>query len=204
MTLWPQLDIAGRRVGYARVSTPDQKLDMQLDGLSAVGCDPIFRDHGVSGGKAKRPGLDKALRSLKRGDALVVFKLDRLGRSALHLADLLARFEREGIHFCSVSEGINTTTPGGKLVYHVFGAVAEFERDIIRENTINGLRAARDRGKRLGRPFALDEASALEAHRRVLQGRGTIEGTAALFGVSESTLRRAFKRFDLISANVGR
>lgn len=106
---------ASRKVGYARVSTAEQKLDMQIDALKAAGCDDIFTDHGVSGGKASRLGLDRALAVLRPSDQIVVYKLDRLGRSVSHLAELLKRFEREGIHFCALSEGINTTTSGGRL-----------------------------------------------------------------------------------------
>ncbi|MCG8604014.1 recombinase family protein [bacterium] len=197
MSAWPQLQTLGRRIGYARVSTPDQKLNMQLDALNAVGCDEVFSDHGVSGAKANRPGLDEALDAVAAGDLFVVFKLDRLGRSVLHLADLLTRFRNEDINFCSLSEGINTATPGGKLVYHVFSAVAEFQRDMIRENTVYGLQAARRRGKQLGRPFSLDELTILEAHRLVMQDDVPISETASRCGVAHSTLTRAFKRFGL-------
>lgn len=186
-----------RKIGYARVSTPDQKLDMQLDALNAAVCDEIFTDHGVSGATAGRPGLDKALRTIQPGDVLMVFKLDRLGRSVLHLADLLTRFENEEIHFCSLSEGINTTTPGGKLVYHVFSAVAEFQRDLIRENTVHGLQAARERGKRLGRPLLLNEYAVVEAHRLYCQQSVPIPELAGRLRVSPSTVSRAFKRYGL-------
>ena len=106
MSVWPTIECKGRKIGYARVSTKDQKLRMQLDGLNAVGCDLVFKDHGISGAKAKRPGLDKMLQELKSGDTVVVFKLDRLGRSVLNLSDLLVRFEHNGIDFCSMSEEI--------------------------------------------------------------------------------------------------
>lgn len=148
MSGFPDIPCTGRKIGYARVSTRDQKLRMQRDALAAVGCDEIFEDHGVSGKLHNRPGLDSLLRVLQPGDTVVLFKLDRLGRSVLHLADLLVRFRDEQIHFCSVAEGINTATPGGKLVYHLFSAMAEFHREIIVENTIEGLAAARRRGKR--------------------------------------------------------
>ena len=197
MNLWPELHTTGRLIGYVRVSKADQKLDMQLDALKAIGCDRIYKDHGVSGARAKRPGLDEALHNLERGDVFVVFKLDRLGRSVLHLSDLLTRFRAEGINFCSLSEGINTTTPGGKLVYHVFSAVAEFQRDLIRENTVHGLRAARLRGKQIGRPYALDEHGVLEAHRLVMQARLPISEAATRLGVAHATLTRSFKRLGL-------
>ena len=201
MRIWPELNgekcDGARRIGYARVSTKAQKMDMQMDALGALGCDQIFTDHGVSGAKAKRPGLDAALAEVKAGDVFVVFKLCRLGRSVLHLADLLTRFEREGIHFCSISEGINTTTSGGKLIYHIFSAIAEFHRDLIRENTIAGLDAARERGVKLGRPFKLDEYQILEAHRSIAQDNFTVEEMARLYGVSGLTVRRGFKRLEV-------
>jgi DNA invertase Pin-like site-specific DNA recombinase len=189
----PSIEVTGRRIGYARVSTQDQKLRMQLDALKAAECEHIFKDHGVSGGKASRPGLDKALKELRRGDALVVLKLDRLGRSVQHLSDLLVRFGNEGIHFCSLAEGINTTTPGGKLVYHLFAAFAEFQRDVIRENTVLGLAAARDRGKKLGRPRLLQIEDILECHRCVSQLGTPIGQVAGRMSVSPATLTRGFK-----------
>ena len=201
MSIWPQLETGGRRIGYARVSTADQRLDMQLDALAAVGCEPVFSDHGVSGAKASRPDLDAALKAVRAGDVFVVFKLDRLGRSVLHLADLLTRFHAEGVHFCSLSEGINTTTPGGKFVFHVFSAVAEFQRDMIHENTVSGLKAARERGKRLGRPPALDERSVLEAHRAVMQGGITVTEAARRIGASRATLSRSFERLGLATGD---
>ena len=124
MNFVPDLTCKGRLVGYARVSTPEQRLDLQIDCLKSAGCVRIFKDHGISGAKAKRPGLDAMLADLQRDDMVVVYKLDRLGRSVLHLSDLLVRFQHEGIHFCSLSEGINTATPAGKLTFHLFSAVA--------------------------------------------------------------------------------
>lgn len=198
--VWPPLRQSGKRVGYARVSMPDQRLDMQLDALSTVACDPIFSDHGFSGGLADRPGLDKALKALEAGDVLVVFKLDRLGRSVLHLADLLTRFEKEGIHFCSLSEGIDTTTSGGKLVYHLFSAFAEFQRDLIRDNTVAGLEAAKARGSKLGRPYKLDTWDVLEANRQIRQDGRSVEEIAERCGVSPSTISRAIRRMELEEA----
>ncbi|MEM6410172.1 MAG: recombinase family protein [Pseudomonadota bacterium] len=200
MMPWPEhIRTTGtqRLIGYARVSTSGQKLDLQLDALSRAGCDEVFRDRGVSGAKASRPGLDAALRSLVEGDVLVVYKLDRLGRSVLHLADLVTRLDTKGVHFCSLTEGINTTTPGGKLVFHVFAAVAEFHRDLIRENTINGQAAARRRGKHIGRPRMMDEAAIIEAHRLLCQEGNSVDATAAHFRVSRSTLLRALDRMGL-------
>lgn len=187
----------GRLIGYARVSTEDQKLDLQLDALARAGCERVYRDHGVSGGKSERPGLDAAMRDLRKGDVMIVYKLDRLGRSVLHLADLLTRMDNDDIHFCSLTEGINTTTPGGRLVFHVFAAVAEFTRDLIRENTIHGLNAARERGVRIGRPFLMDDDMIIEAHRYMRQENRTLDQTAQRFKVSKSTLTRGFDRLSV-------
>lgn len=194
MNVWPEISTTGRRIGYARVSTVDQKLRMQLDALNANNCDRIFKDHGVSGAKSSRPGLDELLSYIQAGDTVVVFKLDRLGRSVLHLADLLVKFRNEDIHFCSLSEGINTTTPGGKLVYHLFSAFAEFQREVIVENTVAGMEAARLRGKLIGRPRSLDPQIVALAHEAVMQRGLKRSEIADRLGVSRMTLDRSFKR----------
>src|SRR5581483_5532709 len=121
-------------VGYARVSTQDQTLDLQKDALQKIGCAKIFTDT-ASGSATERPGLHEALQFLRAGDALVVWRLDRLGRSLQHLIETLAQLQQRSIGFKSLTENIDTTTPGGKLIFHVFGALAEFERDLIRERT---------------------------------------------------------------------
>lgn len=198
MSVWPSIECTGRKIGYARVSTKDQRLRMQRDGLKAVGCDEIFEDHGVSGAKGSRAGLDAMLAVLRPGDSVVVFKLDRLGRSVLHLADLLVRFQEMGVHFVSLSEGINTTTPGGKLVFHIFSAVAEFQREIIVENTMAGIDAARRNGTRLGRPRKLTLDQIAEAHRQILQGGKGMDEIANLFDVHPKTVSRAFEREGLV------
>lgn len=197
MSAWLQIETSGRRIGYARVSTKDQHLRMQLDALKAVSCHPIYKDHGVSGVKARRPGLDKALKKLQPDDAIIVFRLDRLGRSVLHLADLLAQFQARNVHFCSLSEGINTATPSGKLVFHIFSAVAEFERCLISERTRFGLQAARKRGKRLGRPRLLPDHCVYEAHILISEHGVTVADMSAQLGVSRSTLTRALDRLGL-------
>src|SRR4051795_8198611 len=143
-------------IGYARVSTNEQNLDLQRDALNKAGCTEIYTDN-VSGTKATRPGLTEALSHLRSGDTLVVWRLDRLGRSLRHLIDTVTELQERGIGFKSVTESIDTTTSGGKLVFHIFGALAEFEREIIRERTQAGLQAARTRGKLGGRPKALSE-----------------------------------------------
>jgi DNA invertase Pin-like site-specific DNA recombinase len=143
-------------IGYARVSTLDQTLNLQLDALKAAGCAEhcIYTDT-TSGKTTTRPGLEQALRYLRPGDMLVVWRLDRLGRSLKHLIETVAFLHDHGIGLRSLTEQLDTTTPAGKLIFHVFGALAEFERDLIRERTYAGLAAARARGRRGGRPRKL-------------------------------------------------
>jgi DNA invertase Pin-like site-specific DNA recombinase len=141
-------------IGYARVSTSDQTLDLQKDALEKAGCSRIFTDT-ASGAKAERTGLDDALNYVRTGDTLVVWRLDRLGRSLKHLIETITGLNNRHIGFKSITENIDTTTSGGKLIFHIFGALAEFERDIIRERTQAGLTAARARGRKGGRPRAL-------------------------------------------------
>src|SRR5512144_88850 len=142
-------------VGYARVSTFDQTLALQQDALTQAGCERVFTDT-ASGSRTDRPGLDEALDFARPGDTLVVRRLDRLGRSLRHLIDTVFLLQERGIGFKSLQEQIDTTTSGGKLVFHVFGASAEFERDLIRERTQAGLTAARARGRLGGTPEAGD------------------------------------------------
>ena len=141
-------------IGYARVSTHDQTLHLQQDALTKAGCTKIFTDT-ASGAQAERKGLDKALNYVRKGDTLVVWRLDRLDRSLPHLITTMTALEERGIGFKSLTENIDTTTSGGKLIFHIFGALAEFERNLIRERTQAGLTAARARGKKGGRPKAL-------------------------------------------------
>src|SRR5204863_7105627 len=140
-------------VGYARVSTNEQILDLQKDALEKIGCTKIYSDV-VSGAKEERKGLQEAMEYVREGDTLVVWRLDRLGRSLKHLIETITRLNNRKIGFKSITENIDTTTSGGKLVFHIFGALAEFERDIIRERTKAGLEAARARGRKGGRPNA--------------------------------------------------
>ena len=144
-------------IGYARVSTHDQNLDLQLDALMKAGCDTkyIYKDT-ISGAKTERKGLSDALSHLRDRDTLVVWRLDRLGRTLKQLIELINDLNARGIGFRSLQENIDTTTSGGKLVFHIFGALAEFEREVIRERTNAGLKAARARGRLGGRPKVLD------------------------------------------------
>lgn len=142
-------------VGYARVSTDEQDFALQKDALLKEGCKKIFSDK-MSGAKSKRPGLNEAINYMREGDVLIVWKLDRLGRSLKQLIETINILEKGKIGFKSLTEEINTTTPGGKLIFHIFGALAEFERNLIRERTKAGLAAARARGRVGGKKKALD------------------------------------------------
>jgi DNA invertase Pin-like site-specific DNA recombinase len=180
-------------IGYARVSTREQTLDLQLDALKAAGCGKVYTET-ASGAKAERPVLDEVLSYLRKGDTLVVWRLDRLGRSLQHLIEVVAQLAERGIGFKSLTEQIDTTTPGGKLVFHVFGALAEFERDLIRERTQAGLAAARARGRLGGRPRKLADGKQLELARTLYEGGQTdIDTICATLGISRATLYRNVK-----------
>lgn len=173
-------------IGYARISTLDQNLDLQLDALKAAGCEVIFQDEGISGAKVKRPGLEGALKRLNQDDVLVVWKLDRLGRSMRHLIELTTMLEAEGIGFRSLSDAIDTSTPGGKLYFHLMGAFAEFERNLISERTKAGMAAARARGAKIGRPRKLTPAQEAE----LLQfGSDALDIAARKLGVDGRPIR---------------
>ena len=178
-------------VGYARVSTDDQELALQRDALAAAGCERVFTDT-MSGAKAERPGLTEALDFVRPDDTLVVWRLDRLGRSLTNLIELMTTLAERGVGFRSLSEQIDTTTSGGKLVFHIFGALAEFERELIRERTRAGLAAARARGRQGGRPKKLDSPRKV-AMAQALYNEGThsISDICQMLGVSRATLYRA-------------
>ncbi len=181
------------KYGYARVSTDEQNLNLQLDALEHAGCEKIFKDEGVSGASANRPGLDNALSILQTGDMLTVWKLDRLGRSLHHLIVIIEGLAKRGVGFRSLSESIDTTTAGGKLIFHIFGALAEFERSLIAERTKAGLQAAKKRGKQLGRPMRLTREQISHAEKMINSGQETVSGMAELYGVDRTTLYRAMK-----------
>src|SRR3954451_631933 len=176
-------------IGYARVSTDDQNLDLQRDALQKAGCEQIYTDR-VSGTKANRPGLTEALSHLRSGDTLVVWRLDRLGRSLRHLIDTVTDLQTRGIGFQSITESINTTTSGGKLVFHIFGALAEFEREIIRERTKAGLQAARTRGRNGGRPKALTEKQVGLLNSLAADPNNSIDDICRTLGISRTTYYR--------------
>ncbi|GHO71554.1 resolvase [Ktedonobacter sp. SOSP1-52] len=181
------------KIGYVRVSKQEQHEALQIDALKKVGCDKWFLDK-MTGSKAERKGLDEALAYLRPGDALVVWKLDRAGRSLTHLIELLKVLQERGIEFISLTEQIDTTTPGGKLIFHLMGALAEFERDLIRERTNAGLAAARARGRVGGRPRKLKTNSKVALARRMFADQShSISEICAALGISRATLYRYVK-----------
>ena len=176
-------------IGYARVSTLDQTLALQQDALTAAGCEHIYTDT-VSGSVTNRPGLTQALSHLRPGDTLVVWRLDRLGRSLPHLIETVRQLQERGVGFRSLQEQIDTTTSGGKLVFHVFGALAEFERDLIRERTHAGLAAARKRGRLFGRPKALTAQQVRQLQSLAKDERNTVVEICQTLGISRATYYR--------------
>jgi DNA invertase Pin-like site-specific DNA recombinase len=175
------------RIGYARVSTQEQNLDLQKDALKRAGCEKIIEDV-VSGKTENRSGLDRAREQLREGDVLVVWRLDRLGRSLKHLIELMSELEKQSIGFQSLQESIDTTTPGGKLVFHIFGALAEFERNLIRDRTKAGLEAARARGRKGGRPKKLSAEKRAMAIDLYNQKKHAVEEICKTVGITKPTL----------------
>ena len=174
-------------VGYARVSTQDQKPELQLDALKAAGCEKIFEEK-ASGAQRERSQLTAALDYMRKGDTLVVWKLDRLARSLKQLIETVEMLEERSVGFRSLTENIDTTTSGGRLIFHIFGALAEFERSIIRERTKAGLDAARARGRVGGRPPALSDDDIAAARALLADGSITTREVAKRLGVSVSTV----------------
>lgn len=183
----------GHLLGYARVSTTDQDASLQIDALNAAGCYRVFVDT-MSGSLQQRPELDKLLDQLRPGDTLAVWRLDRLGRSIRHLIDQLHALAERGIGFRSLQETIDTTSPGGRLVFHVFAALAEFERDLIKERTNAGLAAARARGRTGGRPSRLSADQMRTARRLYEQQDMTVAQIGDVLGVSRTTIYRTIAR----------
>jgi DNA invertase Pin-like site-specific DNA recombinase len=179
-------------IGYARVSTHDQNMSLQTDALNDASVKRIFKDEGVSGAKQSRPGLDAALGFLRNGDTLVVWRLDRLGRSMKHLLSTVSSLEERGIGFKSLTENIDTTTPTGRLVFHIFGALGEFERDLIRERTQAGLKAAAARGRKGGRPKVMTSDKVDRARSLIEQGL-TVREAAQRLKVGKTALYEALR-----------
>lgn len=178
-------------IGYARVSTQDQNPDLQLDALNKAGCEKLFVEK-ASGAQRDRPQLVAALDYARAGDTIVVWKLDRLARSLKQLIETVERLEEKQIGFRSLTEAIDTTTSGGRLIFHIFGALAEFERSIIRERTRAGLESARARGRMGGRPPALSQEDITVARTLLRDDSLTVSQIAKRLGVSPSTLYSYF------------
>jgi len=176
-------------VGYARVSTQDQDLSLQLDALAAAGCAKVFEDH-ASGARADREGLQAALDYVRDGEVLVVWKLDRLGRSLPHLIETVTELAKRGVGFRSLTEAIDTTTPGGRLIFHIFGALGQFERDLIQERTRAGLAAATARGRKGGRKPAVTEEKLRRAREHIAKGL-TVREAAMRVKVGKTALYKA-------------
>lgn len=181
------------RIGYARVSTQDQRPELQLDALAAAGCEQVFQEK-MSGKDKDRPELETCLKVARQGDTLVVWRLDRLGRSLKDLVEIVHALQERGIGFQSLTENIDTTNAGGKLVFHVFAALAEFERSLIRERTMAGLAAARARGRKGGRKIKLEKSDVRKAVAMLRDPLMTKTEVAKHFGISRVTLNAALDR----------
>lgn len=175
-------------VGYARVSTQDQNLDLQIEALTQVGCKKIFEDK-ISGSRAERPGLTKSLEMLREGDTLVVWKLDRLGRSVKNLVDLVGALQKQGVQFKSLTDAIDTGTPSGRFFFHVMASLAEMERDLTIERTRAGLEVARQLGRKGGRKRQMTD-SKIESAKKLLATGVPPRDVAKNLGVSVPTLYR--------------
>lgn len=181
----------GKKIGYARVSTNEQELALQLDELKRAGCQPVFFDQ-VSGARAERKGLSDCLAALGKGDTLVVWRLDRLGRSMAQLVTTIEELRKKGIHFQSLCDGaIDTTTASGELIFHIFAALAQFERTLIQERTRAGLEAARARGKKGGRkPKSANDSQVRMAKTMHQDGSMSISDICSTLGISKATFYR--------------
>jgi len=182
-------------IGYARISTLSQNLDLQKDALEKAGCKKIYVEQ-MSGSSRIRPELEKTLEMLRNGDTLVVWRLDRLGRSLKHLIELISKLEQKEIGFKSLMESMDTTTSGGKLVFHIFGALAEFESDLIKERTGAGLAAARARGRNGGRPLKLNDKKRELAIKLYNERERSIKEICQIMGVSKPTLYTYLHKHD--------
>lgn len=177
------------RIGYARISTGEQNMDLQLDKLEEAGCERVYQEQ-ISGAADERPKLERCLEELREGDTLVVWRMDRFGRSLKDLVSKMEDLEEKGVDFVSLTEGIDTTTAQGTLTFHIFGALAEFERELARERTMAGLRAARKRGRVGGRPRALSEEDIPELQALMKDPDVSTKQICERFDVSKATLYR--------------
>lgn len=180
-------------IGYARVSTQDQNLDAQKDALDAAGCEQVFEEK-ITGKQKERPELSICIKTLRKGDVLVVWKLDRLARSLKDLVEIISELDDREVGFKSLTESIDTTSAGGKLIFHIFGALAEFEHNLIRERTLAGLAAARARGRKGGRKPALSSSDVKKAAAMLKDPLITKTEVAEHFAVSRLTLNKSLER----------
>ncbi|KUJ74541.1 DNA invertase [Thiomicrospira sp. XS5] len=180
-------------IGYARVSTQDQNLELQQDALEKEGCEQTFQEK-ITGKNKERPELETCMKMLRDGDVLVVWKLDRLARSLKDLIEIVSELESRGVGFKSLTESIDTTSPGGKLIFHIFGALSEFEHSLIRERTLEGLKAARARGRKGGRKPAMNRSDVQKAAAMLKDPLITKTEVAKHFGVSRLTLNKSLNR----------
>ncbi|WP_269621172.1 recombinase family protein [Zhongshania sp. BJYM1] len=181
-------------IGYARVSTTDQNAELQLDALSVAGCEQVFTDKVTGTGQKIRPEWEACRRTFRKGDTLVVWRLDRLGRSMKELVGIIQELEDKGVGFLSITENIDTTNAGGKLIFHIFGALAEFEHTLIRERTLAGLSAARARGRKGGRKPKMSKGDVRKAAAMLKDPAVLKTEVAEHFGVSRMTLNESLKR----------
>lgn len=188
----------GKKIGYVRVSDTDQSENLQIDALMLAGCDVIYGDHGVSGSIKKRKGLDELFASLNEGDTLVVWKLDRLGRSTIHLLQLLDGLRKRNVDFQAITQGIDTTTSIGRMLYGQLAVFAEFEREQIRERTKAGMAAAKARGVHIGRPRKLTDKQITSARKKIWGGADTSARLALKYRVAEVTLARALRETSVL------
>ena len=179
-------------IGYARVSTDDQSLDLQIDALNAANCAKVYSDT-ASGAKTEREGLSRALDALREGDTFVVWRLDRLGRTLPHLIQLVEELKSRNVGFRSLQESIDTSSSSGQLIFHIFASLAEFERNLIRERTRAGLAAARARGRMGGRKRALDAKKVAQAKTLYADKSNSVQDICQTLGISRTTLWRYIK-----------
>lgn len=182
------------RIGYARVSTNGQRVDMQIEALQKAQCDHIYTDEGISGSIFTRDGLDKVVATLQQGDTLVVWRLDRIGRTLIGLVEFLMELGQRGVELVSLTECIDTSSSGGRLVFHMMAALAEFERSLISERTRAGLETARNNGKRLGRPSSISIKQADEIREAIRSKSKKVSQLAQEYNVSYRTITRIIRK----------
>jgi len=198
MTHQKQSRSKSKIIGYARVSTHEQNLDLQTHALKQFGCSMIYQDKGISGGvpPCEREQFQSAISSLQEGDVFAVWKLDRLGRSLSTIIETIDGLARDGIEFVSLTENIDTVSATGRAFWQFIALMAELERGLIRERTIEGMKAAKARGVKIGRPRKLSERCIIEAQNKLKQGQSTLAALAKFYKVSPATLRRALLKLE--------